>query len=123
MIFAAARSAESPWRPSRRSRRPPEDQGPGGGRRAPTVRPEGRQARECLAVAARIGRSNYGASLPSHRAAESPSLPPSHPVDAADPFAGAVPAGPYAGGAEQGAVPLRAWQRDALAQFEASASP
>jgi superfamily II DNA or RNA helicase len=50
-------------------------------------------------------------------------LPPSHTVDAADPFAGAVPAGPYAGGAEQGAVPLRAWQRDALAQFEASGSP
>jgi superfamily II DNA or RNA helicase len=50
-------------------------------------------------------------------------LPPPHSVDAADPFAGAVPAGPYAGGAEQGAVPLRAWQRDALAQFEASGSP
>jgi superfamily II DNA or RNA helicase len=39
------------------------------------------------------------------------------------PAAGAVPAGPYARETDQGAVPLRPWQRDALAQFEASGSP
>jgi superfamily II DNA or RNA helicase len=46
------------------------------------------------------------------------------PTDGSDPVAEGVSPGEYvARAADQGAVPLRPWQEDALAQFEASGSP
>ncbi len=93
----------------------------------------GRDAQECLAIDVGAGRSDCRTSRtrcprtrdPTSR--QPPNLPDFHTTDSGDggdPLAEGVSAGEYtARAADQGAVPLRPWQCDALAQFEASGSP